>query len=236
MMKPRLNTSNKWTQLPKDYHQELAKLFYENYEHRLPQGEFIIESWIYAEELILRLGFLETGRIVQANFEASLDFKPGHQESFKSALDLALDTVEWMLEQWILDAGVVDFPRAWKAYDFEGKKIWLQYSTVNSNLEKEADRLLGFDQSLVTELEKTDALDFAHTEIQSPFDADSEDLEEGDTSFYFDETSDEETSTWQEKHEFSSGISSGSQQIKNSSLGIESSFLNIKNKKNSPLH
>ncbi|MFN7454491.1 MAG: hypothetical protein ACK5RO_07505, partial [Pseudobdellovibrionaceae bacterium] len=44
-------------------------------------------------------------------------------------------------------------------YEFEGRKIWLQFSTENSDLEKEADRLLGVDEtSLVKEEDESEDL------------------------------------------------------------------------------
>jgi hypothetical protein len=41
------------------------------------------------------------------------------------------------------DIDKVDVPLHWKGYEFEGETIYLQYSTVNTKLEEEANRLLG---------------------------------------------------------------------------------------------
>ena len=37
----------------------------------------------------------------------------------------------------------MDYPRDWKRVDFDGREIFVQHTTVNSELEKQADKLLG---------------------------------------------------------------------------------------------
>jgi hypothetical protein len=62
----------------------------------------------------------------------------------------------------------MDIGLQWKAFDFEGSEIYLKYSTVNTRLEAEADRILGlFDESLVREeLQTEDALEVAEIDSE----------------------------------------------------------------------
>lgn len=48
-----------------------------------------------------------------------------------------------LFEQTFAAENDSEFPRLWEEVDFEGRKIYIQFSTANSQLESEADRLLG---------------------------------------------------------------------------------------------
>jgi hypothetical protein len=57
-----------------------------------------------------------------------------------------IDILGSLMEEYFeggADIDKVDVPLHWKGYEFEGETIYLQYSTVNTKLEEEANRLLG---------------------------------------------------------------------------------------------
>ena len=66
-----------------------------------------------------------------------------------------IDILGSLMEEYFAseaDIDQVDIPLHWKCYAFEGEKIYLQYSTINTKLEEEANRLLGLlGDSLVNE-------------------------------------------------------------------------------------
>lgn len=76
-MEPRLDSSKKWTALPEEYSDKILEVLNENFKQQSEIGKFYVEGRIYQEEILIRLGYLANGRLVQANAEASCayDFK-----------------------------------------------------------------------------------------------------------------------------------------------------------------
>lgn len=144
-MKPRLKSSKKWTSFPIELTEQIQSIFQENFEKKLEEGKFIVEGRIYPEEVLFRVGFSPSGRLFQANFEASAQYS--EVEHTQDAIDLCLDATASMMEEYYASNERIDLPRNWGEYLFDKKKIYLQFSTINTTLESEADRLLGIDNS-----------------------------------------------------------------------------------------
>ena len=170
---PRLPSSNTWTELPKEFTEKVKTIFVNQFKVEGGYGEFLIEGRIYPDEVVVRAGFIEKGRLKQANFEASMDRVKTPEDKTMDALYSAIDALGGLMEEFFeLDGGEdgteeLDVPLNWQPYDFEGETVYLQQSTVNSRLEAEADRILGLlEKSLVQEENQSeDAL--ARAEIDS---------------------------------------------------------------------
>lgn len=188
MMIPRLVSSKKWTDFPKEYISQITEVFKEGFKAELEDVEFFVEGRIYPEEILLRVGILEPGRIAQANFEVSAAYDAKKQDAIEW-IYTCIDAAGTMMGEYFELDGEVEFPRTWKEIEFEGKKIFTQFTTVNSKLEAEADALLGaHEKSLVTEAETEDALDLAAEKIAPE---DEEDDFEDDEDFDDDDDDDE---------------------------------------------
>ncbi len=191
---PRLSSSTKWTEVPEEFLAKVRTVFKNQFENQFKNqstlGEFIADGQVYPEEVLLRVGFVENGRLKQVNFEASMDIQAASPSAFKGSenditadgerlgdfitnregfensgefadqeaeqagsaatltdrLFSCIDILGSLLEEYFeaeQNIEAVDIPLHWKGYDFEGKQIYLQYSTVNTKLEEEANRLLG---------------------------------------------------------------------------------------------
>ena len=177
---PRLATSKTWTDLPGDFAGNLQGVFSRQFDGKGPQGEFIVDGRIYPDEVVVRMGYLESGRLRQINFEASVDLplvqdidpnaEEGDAESITmERLYVCVDALGSLMEEYFEkgDVDEMDVPLSWRPYEFEDETVFLKYSTVNTRLEEEADRLLGLlSEALVNEDEKSeDAL--ANAEIDS---------------------------------------------------------------------
>jgi len=160
-MKPRLPTSKKWTAFPKEFAQQIQEVFTQNFAKELKSAQLIIEGRIYPQEIVLRVGYLEAGRLKQANFEVSVEHSPKTQNAIER-INIAVDaSASLMMEYFEKEKeieGDVDFPLSWKEIEFNGQKIFVQFSTVNSVLESQADELLGesMDDSMVKEESEED--------------------------------------------------------------------------------
>ncbi len=216
--KPRLPTSQTWTELPTDFTGKVQSVFAQEFPVELRSGEFLVEGRIYAAEMVIRLGFLEKGRLKQINFEASVDLPPepssaanlngtlpnaaaaiasefaaedesntdleddseldldgddpesdgdGETDSeydreISKTMDLlygCIDALGSVMEEYfdLDEKEEIDVPESWQAFDFEGVTIYLQQSSVNTQLEAEADRILGFTESqLVHDSQKSE--------------------------------------------------------------------------------
>ncbi len=149
-MEPRRSRSAKWTNLPSDYTKQVVDALRESFRDESKSGTFLVEGRIYADEILLRMGFLEKGRLRQTNFEISVDYKAGKEDTMK-LLNLAMDVGATMLEELFASTSDADFPRTWQPFEVEGKILYLQFSATNSDLEKQADELLGKDSGRLVE-------------------------------------------------------------------------------------
>jgi|GEM_PF-634520 hypothetical protein len=176
MMNPRMKSSKKWTAFPKEYLTQIKTVFTENFATHLQNAELIVDGRIYTAEIMLRVGILEKGRIAQANFEVSMDYSQEAQDAVER-IHNCIDAAASMMMEYFENNGEVDFPYVWKEFPFQGKKLFLQYSSENSSLEAEANRLLGVSEEDIVneENEDDDALTRAETseELSPPRDEES---------------------------------------------------------------
>lgn len=146
-MLPRLPNSKKWTALPPELIQQIREVFTEGFAEKIKNGEILVDGRIYPNELLLRVGYLETGRLAQANFEVSLDFNMAKQNAVEQ-IHFAIDCAASMMEEYFQGEGTLsDFPRHWQPFQISGRQVYLQVSTENQRLEAEADKILGLTNS-----------------------------------------------------------------------------------------
>ncbi len=118
---------------------------------------------------MLRIGYLEKGRLVQNNFEASVPYESETTHVLSEIHRLA-DATTSLISDFIQNEGEIDLPRSWTEYSYEGRPIWVQYSTVNTDLEKAADELLGLtEERLVFHEDQADEDALSHSGIVPPF-------------------------------------------------------------------
>jgi hypothetical protein len=142
-MSPRLNSSKKWTTLPPELLDQVKSVFEEAFTAQKVKGKFVTEGRIYVSELLFRVGYLENGRLKQVNFEVSIDFAPEKQNALE-LVHLAIDCAASMLETYFADEETfIDMPTEWKVIEIEKRRVYVQVSTTNSELETKADELLG---------------------------------------------------------------------------------------------
>jgi hypothetical protein len=72
-LSPRLPSSKKWTDLPADFTAAVRTIFSKQFKREAKLGEFLIQGRIFPQEVVIRAGYLEKGRLKQINFEASID-------------------------------------------------------------------------------------------------------------------------------------------------------------------
>lgn len=145
-MNPRLPTSKQWTALPKEYLDQIREVFTESFAKHLKKGELIVDGRIYPEEVLLRVGYLENGRLAQANFDASMKYSPKELDA-QDRIYTCIDAVASMMEEYFSSEGEADFPRIWQEYKMEKQTVYLCFNTENTTLEAEANRLLGLETS-----------------------------------------------------------------------------------------
>ncbi len=128
-MKPRHMSSKKWTEIPTELNDQIKGVFAEAFQEKLgPHTRFIVEGRIYPEEICLRVGYIESGRLAQCNFEVSLDSK-NHDESSLEKIHLCVDAAASMMLEFIENQGSADLPYSWQACKFSNQEVFLQFST-----------------------------------------------------------------------------------------------------------
>lgn len=147
-MTPRDPSSKNWTALPLEFREKAAQVFNQNFKAESMEGDFFIEGRIYPLEIIMRAGYIEKARLKQTNFEVSIEHSP--DEKAMEKLFLGIDVLgsvfethfEHIREEEIED---VEYPVNWEEFDFDDQKVHLRFSTANTKLEAEANKLLGVD-------------------------------------------------------------------------------------------
>lgn len=183
-MTPRLKSSKKWTAFPKEYTEQIQGVFKENFAAYVDKdSEIVIEGRIYPEEILLRVGYREAGRLAQANFETSISYSQENNDALEM-IHNCVDAAASMMMEYFETDGETDFPYVWKEVPFKKSKIYLRYSTENSELEAEANKLLGITTEDIyneEDLSDEDALSLAEqSEELSPPRDDDDYLEEDD--------------------------------------------------------
>ncbi|NUN04950.1 MAG: hypothetical protein HUU57_04225 [Bdellovibrio sp.] len=192
-MNPRLKSSKKWTALPKEYADQIQAVFKDTFAQYLADGDLIVEGRIYTEEIVLRVGYLEKGRLVQANFEVSMNYSQEKQDAVKR-IHNCVDAAASMMMEYLEKDGEVDFPYVWREFPFQGNKLYLQFTTENSSLEEEANKLLGVEEgTLLVDEDETDEDALSRAELSEELSPprDDEDLP-ADDELLEDDDADEE--------------------------------------------
>lgn len=154
-MEPRLKTSKKWTGFPKDYLKQIIDACGQNFSPQAKKGKFHADGRIYPGEILLQVGYLESGRLKQANFEASIEYETRKDDVLK-LIHLAIDACASLLAEYF-EEEETDFPREWKVFLIESREVYLRHTTDNTDLDAEADRLLGEEDSSLVQEEEGDS-------------------------------------------------------------------------------
>jgi hypothetical protein len=126
----------------------------EDFKDFLADKELIVQGVLYLKEVILSVGYREKGGIRQRNFEASLDFDLNTQNPM-DLIHAALDSIGAMMSQWIEADGDINVPLSWTKFTIDNKDIWLCSTNINSDIEAQADAILG-EEFLKREAEITE--------------------------------------------------------------------------------
>ncbi len=138
-MTPRLKSSRRWTRFPDEYMQMIRELFTKEFAAQLGPSKLFIEGRIYPNEIVMRVGYLENGKITQNNFDASVEYN-AQKENVIEAIHATIDGLASLLVEHF--ASQPELPRTWQPILFEKRQIFIQYNTENTELEAQADRLL----------------------------------------------------------------------------------------------
>lgn len=164
-MHPRKKESKKWTKLPVDFSNQIRDVFEQSFKGHLINRKLQVEGRIYPTEILLRVGFNQSGELRYHNFEVSLEHSKEKQDTLPQ-IHLGVDAIASLMAEYFEDEENHEMPLVWQEYPFEKQKIWLQYTSVNQDIEAEANRLLGLadDQELLNESE--DLADEVGAEIE----------------------------------------------------------------------
>jgi hypothetical protein len=171
-MEPRRKTNKKVrsTSLPAEYVKSIKDVLKKAFQKKLGKREIFVEGRMFPEELILCVGYVpDAAGLRQINFEASIDHKT---KDLVDKMGVCLDAISSMMDQH-LDDEDMELPIEWTEYDFEKKKVFLRSTSRNTNLENEANKILGVDPNDALYIEGEDALDKIDADLAKP----EEDLE-----------------------------------------------------------
>lgn len=181
-MYPRKKESKKWSALPPDLAVQIKKVFEENFKAHLVGKTLKVEGRIYPTEVLMRVGINNKGELRYNNFEVSLDHSVAKENTVQQ-IHVAVDAIASLMADYFENEEEHEMPLVWAEYPFYNQKLWLQYSSVNPDLEAEANKLLGLDeQALLNEEEAIDAelANLEETEFEAVDMPEGEDVEIGE--------------------------------------------------------
>lgn len=141
-MQPRLSSSRKWTALPNELLTQVRSIFTESFQSHIGESSIHAEGRIYPQEILMGVSLVPREGLKQSGFEISLPYQKSKDNVLK-LVHLALDAFGSLFEQYFAADDDQEFPRIWQEAELDGRKIYFQYTTTNTSLEAEADRLLG---------------------------------------------------------------------------------------------
>ncbi|MEZ4872582.1 MAG: hypothetical protein R2827_10180 [Bdellovibrionales bacterium] len=142
-MEPRLKGSKKWTELPDELQTQIIEALEETFPSQKKIGRFLCEGRIYKTEVLIQLGYLENGRLAQANAEVSIEYN-FKKENVQHIIGMAVDAAGSLLDNYFKDPDE-DLLGSGKASMWRANRCFFRFSTENSELEAEADKLLGME-------------------------------------------------------------------------------------------
>ncbi len=144
------------TNLPKEFLDNVRQVFTKGFKKQLKERPLYVEGRIYPDEILLSIGYKDSAKsLKQTNFEASMD-NVNNKDIIKK-LEACVDAISSMMMQWFEANEDLDLPRQWTAFQLDGQTVHLQYSGRNTELEAEANKLLGQktdDELLIDEAEE----------------------------------------------------------------------------------
>ena len=153
-MNPRKKESKKWSNLPPEFANQIKTVFEDNFSTFLTEKTILVQGRIYPSEILLRVGVHKKGELRFHNFEVSLDHSVILQNTIPQ-IHLAVDAIaSVMIEFFETEEEDYELPYLWKEIPFEKQKIWVQFTTENPDLETEANKLLGIEETLLNEDEE----------------------------------------------------------------------------------
>lgn len=145
-MQPRLNTSRKWTAIPRELVTQIKTVFKQSFQQHIGKGTVSADGRIYDEEIVVSVGVkLTDQKLKESHWLVSVGYKKGKDDVLK-LINLALDAQGSLFEQFFTSENDYDFPRTWQEVEFEGRKVYIQYSTENKELETQANKILGVQE------------------------------------------------------------------------------------------
>ena len=153
-MNPRLRTSTKWTALPPELIDQIKSVFLESFKQQLDGSKLFVDGRIYPEEILMKVGFVEPSRLKQDNFHVSIDLdlkKKNNNASILSMVHSCVDAIASIMNDFfesrqLPDEEALDLPYEWMPFEFNKMQIYLRYSTENTELEAQADAILGISK------------------------------------------------------------------------------------------
>ncbi len=155
-MDARLKTSTQWSPFPEELCEQMTEVLTDRFsdEYDLESAQFVVEGFIYKEEIIGRYGIRTEGQLKQHNFEISIEYN-SEKEKALEVIQNSMDVVEHLFTEFLEDdMEDSELLKTWQTLPYEKKMYFYRYSTVNSALEEEADKWLSeYEKKLVYETE-----------------------------------------------------------------------------------
>lgn len=147
-LEPRLKNSKRWTELPQELKTQLEDVFTEKFDSDYDlNGKFEVKGKIFPNELLLQAGIHNPKKLAQKHFLVSVELAETEnpEKQFMQYINLATDFLGELWEEFLEEE--FEAPKSWQHAIFNKKELYYYFHTANSELETQADKILGLDDN-----------------------------------------------------------------------------------------
>lgn len=140
-MKPRHDKAVKKNDFPPELISQIREILKKTFKKAASGREIKVRGTVYDKELLVSASYIEKGSIKSLNFIASVDMI-GPQRDLMKKVDVVLDSLGSMIEQYFGSEEEIEMPREWSPFKVDKETVYLIFTTENEDLESEADKIL----------------------------------------------------------------------------------------------
>lgn len=149
MIKPKNTVNKTYSKLPS----ELTKAISDEFESTLKKPGFVSFAQVYINEIVLRVGYRPENSIKQVNFDLSANIEPEGLKPLE-ILEKLIDSAKDLFHSYFQEEDVKEFSPSWA--DVANTQISYRFDGTNTELEEEANRLLGEDTEETNEMNSSE--------------------------------------------------------------------------------
>lgn len=145
-IKPRLKSSKALTILPESFQKQVTELLKTHFSEHSKKGYFKVDGVISKNEIVFRYSYQPQDSIKTIQFDLSLEYNSSRSDFKDDPLMKVFEVLSDLgasLFHSLFEDQDFELPSLWSPIEFENHTIYIQSEGIHSQLESQADEILG---------------------------------------------------------------------------------------------